>query len=314
MEGILEGAEEVFTGERFLEEEAGFKGLGRAVELFGVSGHEDDFKLGEFFLNATSEFGTSHAGHHDIGDEKMDGVLEAFGNFEGFDPVGCGKDLIAGGLQEFASEGADGVFVFDEKDSFAMLGGRGKGLRSRGDGQLFLSNGEIYFKASAGAQRGFDVNVAGALVDDAVDGGETKAGAFARSFRSEKWFKDASLGFRGHAEAGIGDGDKNVLAGLYRRMRLGIFGVHSEVVSFDKKCAAFGHGVGSIDREVEKDLFDLAGIGEDVAEGFTEADAEFDFLAQEALKKAGGVHDELVQVENLWLKQLAAAEGEELSR
>jgi len=40
---------------------------------------------------------------------------------------------------------------------------------------------EINFEAGTGAGRRVDANVAGALVDDAVDGGEAEAGTFAGS-------------------------------------------------------------------------------------------------------------------------------------
>lgn len=143
----MESAEEVFAGERFLEERAGFEWLGRAVKLFGIARHENDFELGEFFLGPASELLATHARHDDVGDEKMDGVFEAFGDFESFDAVRSGKDLVAGGLQKFTSESAHRVFVFNEENGFAIFECSGDGLGSRRHRRLLLREGQVDFKA-----------------------------------------------------------------------------------------------------------------------------------------------------------------------
>jgi len=105
-----------------LQERVFADGIGGAVDFFGVAGDKDDFDVREFLLNLTGEFGAAHAWHHDVRNENLNGAVEPLGNFEGFDAVGSGEDLIAGGLQEFAREGADGIFVFHDENGFAAAG------------------------------------------------------------------------------------------------------------------------------------------------------------------------------------------------
>jgi len=112
MEGFGEFLQELGARKRFLQEGVFGDGVGGAVNFFGVAGDEDDFDVREFLLNATGEFGAAHAGHDDVGDENLNGAIEAIRDFQGFEAIGGGEDLIAGGLQKFACEGSDGIFVF----------------------------------------------------------------------------------------------------------------------------------------------------------------------------------------------------------
>jgi len=122
MEGVSQFLQELRSGKRLLQKRVFTDGVGGAVDFFGVAGDEDDFDVREFLLNLTGEFGAAHAWHDDVRDENLNGAIKAFGNFEGFDAVSGGEDLIAGGLQEFAREGADGIFVFGDEDGFAATG------------------------------------------------------------------------------------------------------------------------------------------------------------------------------------------------
>src|SRR5215467_14291518 len=65
------------------------------------------------------------------------------------------------------------------------------------------------FEARALPQRGMNQNVAAGLTDDAVDGGEAEASAFAGRLRGEKGFKDLRASFFIHACAAIGDFENN---------------------------------------------------------------------------------------------------------
>lgn len=127
-EDVLKGAQEVFARKGLLKKRAELNRMGRAMEFFDVSGHEDDFEFGKFFLSATSQLRAAHAGHDDISDQKTDGILQAVGYFERFGAVACSEDLITGGLQEFAGECANGVFIFHQKNCFARFGRGGHGL------------------------------------------------------------------------------------------------------------------------------------------------------------------------------------------
>jgi len=57
---------------------------------------------------------------------------------------------------------------------------------------------------------GFETNVAAVFADDAGDGVETQAGAFADRFGGEEWFKDPRPHFRRYARTVITNFDHDV--------------------------------------------------------------------------------------------------------
>jgi len=58
-----------------------------------------------------------------------------------------------------------------------------------------------------------DVDESAMLLDDAMNGGETHAGAAAALFGGEERLEDTIASFRVHGHAGIGDGKNNVGTG-----------------------------------------------------------------------------------------------------
>ena len=152
----------------------------------------------------------AEAGHDDVGDDQVDGVGVAGGEGEGGIAVGGFEDAVAAGFQSFANQLADGVFVFDEEDGFGSAGGgEGNGSGAVGFGGL-VDAGEINGEDGAAAELALHEDVAAALLDDAVDGGESEAGAFAFFLGGEERLEDAGLGFAVHALAGVADGDHDV--------------------------------------------------------------------------------------------------------
>jgi len=313
MDGVAQFLQELIARERLLQEEASVQGAGRDVEFFRVARDEDDDDVREFLLDAAGKFGAAHAGHDDVRQQNVDGAAEALGDFEGFDAVGGRKNLVTGGVEEFAGEGANGGFVFDEQNRLAVTALGGDRFRGLHDGQFFLRVWQVDFEASAGAGRRLDMDAAGTLIDDAINGGEAKTGAFAGFLGGEEGFKDAGFDFGGHAGTVIGDGKHGVVAGLEGRMRERVLFIGDDIVGFNDEFSAAGHGVGGVDGEIEKDLFDLTGVGEDAAERIAAAHVEFDVFAKKSLEEAAGFHDEVVEIEDAGLKQLPAAESKQLA-
>src|SRR5580700_7058392 len=89
--------------------------------------------------------------------------------------------------------------------------------------------------------------------------------------------------------------------------------INDQVLRFDGELAAERHGVAGVDGEIEEDLLELAGVGFDAAEGIAEAQAELDVFTNQAAEELAHVGDEFVEVEDLGLKDLHAAEGEHLA-
>ena len=154
---------------------------------------------------------------------------------------------------------------------------------------------------------GEDVSIA--LFDDAIDGGEAEAGAFAFFLGGEEGFEDAGLSFLVHAVAGIGHGDDGVASGLDEATFAEAL-ARRNVGGLDGQLAAFGHGVFGVDDQVHDDLLELTGIGTGVAGVGSKLGNEFDVLADQRPEKAFHIGDDAVDVDHLKFEELFAAEGQ----
>jgi hypothetical protein len=255
--------------------------------------------VGEDAAGFVDEFGAADAGHDEIGEEEVDvGGVEA-ADAQGFFAVLRGEDEIALG-NEIAADGfAEGFFVFHEENGFVAFG-----VRSCGDGasvgeRSLVRDGKKNFEFGAGVGFAEDADGAAMLFDDAVDGGEAEAGAFAGNFGGEERFEDVRFGFGTHAGAGVFDGEDAVAAGSDGDAALeAIVDADVEAIECDGERAAFGkHGVAGVDDEIHEHLFELAGIGVDVDGGRVGADVELDFFADEGWKHFAELGDQLVEVE-----------------
>src|SRR5258708_19699105 len=108
----------------------------------------------------------------------------------------------------------------------------------------FPHSGELDVEGSAFAWRGANVNFSSMLFDYSVADGEGKAGAAAAGFGGEKGIEDAMDVLARNAGAGVGDFDFDaaVVSG----------GAHFQH-------SASGHGVASIQEEIEKYLLKFIG-------------------------------------------------------
>ena len=88
--------------------------------------------------------------------------------------------------------------------------------------------------------------------------------------------------------------------GYRRPMLRGVIVVDLDVGGFERQRAALGHRVAGVDRQIEQDLVDLAGIGEHRAERRRRADDERDVLADQPIQHLVRVGDQVVEVEPFW--------------
>jgi len=73
-----------------------------------------------------------------------------------------------------------------------------------------------------------------------------------------------------------------------------------------------GHGVARVDGEVQEDLFEHAEVGLDGGQRGGKVEIQRDVLAEDAPQHLADVADRLIQINELGLEHLLAAEGEEL--
>src|SRR5258708_24511762 len=116
---------------------------------------------------------------------------------------------------------------------------------------------EIDFEAGAAAGSGVDVDEAAALLDDAVDGGETETSALAGFLGGEERLEDAGLSGGVHAVGSVGDGDDHEVSALNRRMEERVARINDEGLGFDGELAAESPGVADVVGEIEENLLNL---------------------------------------------------------
>src|SRR5208282_2171559 len=223
-------------------------------------------------------------------------------------------DGIAMFMEELASKGAHGLVIFDEQNGSPFALGRDLvrfGLG--GEADLVIGVGKIDLESRSVTELAINKDMSSALLDDAVDGGEAKTGAFAQLFGGEEGLKDAGDGGFIHAATGVADGEENVFSGRHALMLIGESGVEFLGASLENKLAAPGHSVARVDRQVDDDLVELGGIGFDDRGGGFGDDENFDIVTHQRAEKFADVAQAFVEIEQTRLNGGRAAEGEELA-
>ena len=155
-------------------------------------------------------------------------------------------------------------------------------------------------------------NRSAALLDDAVHGRETKTRAFAALLGREERLENPRLRRLVHSGAGIGDGQHHVRAGDGAAMGRRVRGVELDVRRLDRQLPARQHRVASVDREVDDDLLDLPRIGVDAIERRRQPRLELDVLADQPPQQRVHADHDFVEIQNLRVEHLPAAEGQQL--
>ena len=91
-------------------------------------------------------------------------------------------------------------------------------------------------------------------------------------------------------------------------------GVDDGLAGLHRQRAAVGHGVGSVDREVQQHLLELHRVDHHRRQRRRQRGADLDVVAQQATEHRPQVLDDAADVERPWLQHLAAAEREQLLR
>ena len=110
------------------------------------------------------------------------------------------------------------------------------------------------------------------------------------------------------------DGEQHVRAGRAVAVGGDLRLVDVDVGGLDRQRAAAGHRVAGVGGEVEDHALDLRAVGLDRRELGREPDADADVVADDALQHRLHAGDDLVEVDDARVQDLAAAEGEQLVR
>ncbi len=91
-------------------------------------------------------------------------------------------------------------------------------------------------------------------------------------------------------------------------------GVEHDIARFDHQPPALRHRIARVDREVHQDLLELAGIDPHAPQARLRHRDELDVLAEQTAEHAIDVEDQLIQVDDAGLDDLAPRECQELPR
>src|ERR1035441_4581750 len=315
VEALADGARQLRREIGFGEKE-GFPLAEIAAQGFRtVAAAVNDFEPWATFLELDSQLGSAHSfGHHHIGKQQVDFAIELVPDAQSFGP-GTGLEHSVGlAFEKVADELAQHLLVFDHQDGFfaAADGLQNHGSLGGGLGGA-LGGGEIDLECGADADLAGDFGPALVLFDDAINGGQPQAGALADLFGGKERLEKPVQRLPVHAAAAVRNPQTNQKAAS----RVGLLR-HVGVIDFDgggadEELATVGHGVAGVHGQVHDDLLEHADVGLDMQQVGGIVGVQGDVFAQQPLEHLGKVLEDGVNLEDLGLDDLLAAEHEQLA-
>src|SRR6266436_3601378 len=151
----------------------------------------------------------------------------------------------------------------------------------------------------------FDMAVA--LLHDSVDRRQTQSGALARCFCSKERLENVCLGPLVHAYSCVGHFQQHEAAGWYTcSSRSGVL-IHSHIACLDAQLSPVRQSIARIDYQIQNYLFDLPGVCVYAVERGIQHHCELDVLLDQASDHLLGIGNDLVNVQDHWLKDLLTA-------
>src|SRR5581483_3305607 len=190
------------------------------------------------------------------------------------------------------------VVVFYQEDRLTTAGGRRRvGGRVTGR-RAGTRRRQVHPEGRPLPRLAGHFDVAAALLDDAVDGGQPQPGPRPRRLGGEEGLEDVRQGVGVHAAARVADGEQ--YGGGCRAGR------SSSPVRADRgvrrlqgQGATLRHRVPRVDGQVEDHLLKLAGVGLDRGQVRGQGELQLDILADHAPQHAVHVLDDGVEVQDL---------------
>ncbi len=253
-----------------------------------------------------------HVGHDHVRHEHVDGFVRLLDRGKGGQAVGNGAHTEARPFQHQQGHVPDRRIVLDD-DHHASAG------RRTPRGRLFLADDgvhtrEVELERRATAQFGVQPDVATGLARDPIDGRQAQSRALAPFLGRVERFEEVFPRLPIHADARVGDGEERISSRDHVEMLERVGFVEFGFARLDRDRSAVGHRVPRIDREVDEDLVELAGVDADVARWAVEPQDQANVLADEWSQHRLGVADRGLDVDDPWPYDLLATEGQELGR
>src|SRR5262249_5128098 len=147
-------------------------------------------------------------------------------------------------------------------------------------------------------------DVAFALLDHAVNSGESEPSSLPFFLGGEEGLEDVLLQLSVHATAVVDHANQNVVAGNDVAEALFIGIGELRVFGFDAQQPALRHSVARIHGEIQQHLLDLAAIGFHAAKTAPERNLQLDIFADKAAQHFFDVAQDGIGIENLGLEHL----------
>jgi len=314
VEEIVDGGEKGVGPERFDKEGVG-EGRGAGLVVLTKPADGDDLDGGVEALDDAGEGGAVEVGHVEVGDDDADLAGARGEERNAFGAVGGGEDAVAVTGEDRGGHVADARFVVDDEHEVlvaAALGDGDAGGGGGGGGRRDLG-GEVDAEGGAFSGGGVKGDEAAVGIDDAADGGEAEAGAFAGVLGGEERFPDPGKDVGRNAGAGVFDLKEEEVAGATTGNFVCGFGREDGVFAAQRESAAVGHGVAGVDGEVEEDLVDLGGVGLDGPEVGGDVVVEGDRFREGFLNERGDVAEEVFDLDDAVAAVGAVGEAEDLA-
>ena len=155
------------------------------------------------------------------------------------------------------TSGSSSMTRIDSGASGTDRAGRLVGCRPRPRSTSLVGLAEQQLDRGALARRAFDPRGAARLARHAIDHRQAEAGALADFLGGEEGLERALEHFGRHADAGVADGELDIVAVL----EVGVAADAAPASADEGQHAAVGHCVAGVDREVEHRDLELGRIG-----------------------------------------------------
>ena len=174
-----------------------------------------------------------------------------------------------------------------------------------------LEGREVGAKDAAAAETAPDVDVAFRLLHDAVNAREPEPGALSGRLRREEGFEEVSLRRLIHPYAGVGHFEQDVKADVCSGMGPDEGFREHAAPHRDAQRAARRHRVAGVCGEVEQDLLDLDGVGENQGHLCVGLEADDDGLPNQPTQECHRVTHDGGKIESCGVHVRSAAERQQ---
>ena len=185
--------------------------------IVGVPRHEENPGLGMAPCDRSGEVRTVHSGQHDVRKEQVQARRVLMSAGHRFTWLGGFQHRVAVETQGLGDDVSNPRVILDQEHR--LRSGR-RWLNTAAHDWIYglVHTRQVDFEDASHADFAVDIDVAAALVDDAVHRGKPESGSLSHLLGRIDGFEDTRLGLRIHPAARVGDRENDVPTRLRRRM------------------------------------------------------------------------------------------------